>query len=314
MKYLFYILFLGSAAIGSSKLYEHFPDPSNTAFFWEVSDAEPFNELELTWNAQRTAEDGFYFFVSLKQGDEWSPMLYYGQWGSWGQMLFQDSPEDSLASTRRGIVSSRKGKCDGFKIYVQSDYPIDSLSAFTNAPTPPTSEPQIPILLANPDRQSLITLRCDRYTDHYLTTAVSIAVNTLFQHKKINPVDFAQNAYDQENDAYNHWNLSAAQAFVALEGKYTVQVQKLPDFETLYSYLARGTPVVVGIQGTIMGAPRPYYREHAVCVIGYDPTTKKVHCIDPFFPNDKATPVSYSLSDFTKAWNKRQNIACTFKL
>ncbi len=315
MKWFFYTLFLAASSIGSSKIYEHFPDANESSFYWEVADTAPFNELILTWNGLRPEKDGHFFFVSVRQNGEWSPQLYYGQWGSWGQLLFRDTPEDSFASAFRGVVSPKSGHCDGFIVSVQSAHPIGALSVFINEPAISSSgkESLAPVLLKNPDKQSLITLRQLRYSDLYVTTAVSIAVNTLYQEKKIDPVAFATLSYDQEFDAYDHWNLSAAQASAALEGNYLVQIQKLPDFGALYSYLAKGCPVVVGIKGTLGGGPRPHYREHALCVIGYDPSTQRVHCIDPYFPTDKSTAVSYSLFDFTAAWGKRKNIACTFK-
>jgi hypothetical protein len=314
MKFFLYTLFLGIFSLGSAKLYEHFPDSSETSCYWEVADTDPFDELILTWNCLRPEIGGYFFFVSLKQNGEWSPLLYYGQWGSWGQMLFRDDPEDFFATSLRGVVAPKSGYSDGFIVFVHSDYPIGALSVFTNERTASSQNLSLtPILLGNPDKQSLITLRQNRYSDLYLTTAVSIAVNTLFKEKKINPVEFAAACYDQEFDAYDHWNLSAAQAYEALEGKYLVQVQRLPDFTALYSYLAQGCPVVVGIKGTLSGGPRPHYREHALCVIGYDPGTQRVHCIDPYFPVDNSTAVSYSLADFREAWEKRNNIACTFK-
>lgn len=315
MKCFFYTLFLATSSIGSSKIYEHFPDANESSFCWEVADTAPFNELILTWNSMRPEKGGHFFFVSVKQNGEWSPLLYYGQWGSWGQLLFRDAPEDSFASTFRGVVSPKSGHCDGFIISVQSEHPVGALSVFTNESviSSPGRAPLAPILLENPSKQSLITLRENRYADLYLTTAVSIAVNTLYQEKKIDPAALAAHSYDQEYDAYDHWNLCAAAASAALEGNYLVQIQRLPDFAALYSYLAKRCPVVVGIKGTLKGGPRPHYREHALCVIGYDPAAQTVHCIDPYFPTDKSTAVSYSLSDFTAAWEKRKNIACTFK-
>jgi len=315
MKYFLTTFFLILSSTGSSKIYDHFPDSGETPLIWEVSETAPFDELILTWNGTRPAAGGYFFFVSVRQNGEWSPLLYYGQWGAWGQMLFRDAPEDSFATAFRGVVSLKSGHADAFIVFVDSLYPIGSISVFTNEPANVFSrkEPLLPVLLKNPAKQSLITLRERRYSDLYLTTAVSIAVNTLIQEKKIDPSAFAAQSYDQEFDAYDHWSLCAAAASEALDGKYLVQIQRLPDFTALYSYLAQGCPVVVGIKGTLKGGPRPFYREHALCVIGYDPEAQKVHCIDPYFPTDKSTNVSYSLTDFMEAWGKRKNIACTFK-
>jgi Peptidase_C39 like family len=315
MKYFLTTLLLVLSSIGSSTLYEHFPDPGETSAIWEETETAPFDELILTWNGLRPSAGGHFFFVSIRQNGEWSPLLYYAQWGAWGQTLFRDAPDDSFATANRGVVSPKSGPADGFIVFVDSVHPIASLSVFTNDPANVSSGkgPLSPIFLKNPDKQSLITLREPRYSDLYLTTAVSIAVNTLYQEKKINPAAFAAQSYDQEFDAYDHWNLCAAEAYAALEGKYLVQIQRLPDFSALCSYLYQGCPVVVGIKGTLKGGPRPHYREHALCVIGYDPAPEKVHCIDPYFPVDKATAVSYSLADFMEAWGKRKNIACTFK-
>lgn len=76
--------------------------------------------------------------------------------------------------------------------------------------------------------------------------------------------------------------------------------------------MKQGTPVIVSVRGPLTGSARPYAKGHLLVVIGYDSLNQKVICMDPAFPKDSETHVSYGLSDFVQAWNRRGNVAYVF--
>lgn len=290
-------------------------------FVWECAPVKPFRELQLSWNATRLAQEGYSFFVSLRQNGSWSPWLYYGEWGHFGQLLCKENPDTSFAETHRGTARPKQSLSDGFRIRLISPargtlFDLRELFAST-FDTPITSSPDLslsnpsPILLDSVPRYSLLQLRFSPIYEYSLCVAAAAAVNYL--GKNADPVDFSQCVYDQDFDCYEHWPLIAAEAAARLGPDFEVRIEYLPDFSAIYTQLEQGCPVVVGIIGTLMGGPMPFRREHGVAVIGYDPVLKKVHCMDPGFAWYKATFVSYQLEDFLRAWEKRKNIACVFK-
>jgi hypothetical protein len=86
-------------------------------------------------------------------------------------------------------------------------------------------------------------------------------------------------------------------------------VERLLDFEALYQQLDRGVPVIVSVRGPLPGSASPYAKGHLLVVRGYDASSQKVLCMDPAFPADEKTLVSYELSDFIQAWDRRGNLA-----
>ena len=317
---IFTLLFFYSETL-LSETYRHLLSDSEkgeNTIVWEETDTLSFDELILCWNAPRTENGDYAFFVSLRQNGEWSPFLYYGDWGVRGQMLTGESA--SFAKTGRGSATATKGQCDGFRIEVASPNNLLEMerlwvsTAHLAAFKPPLSPPPAlePILLENVPRQSTYTLRLPRYWDMTMVAAMLSAIGHLGK-TNVDIEDFASRIMDGDFECYDFWPLHAAEAYHRLAGAYQVHVERLPDFSALHSCLLKGTPVLVDIQGTPQnGLMWPHYRSHILLVIGYDPLNRKVHCLDPIFPGDKSTSIAYGVDDFIRLWAKRQNIACIF--
>lgn len=291
-------------------LYQHLYHQA----IWEELQTPPFTELILSWNTTRPAAGRFTFFVSVQENSEWSPWLYFGEWGCDGQMLFIDEPEGSNAKVRQGRVFCN---ATGFRVQTIATGGAElnnlMLSVATNSPLVEKELPTEAVLLPHSQRQSQITLRHPRYADLALPTAMTVAINTILKSKVIDASHFAANVYDGDFDYYESLPLSVAEAGHHLWPQISVHAERLPNFNTLHAHLMAGFPVVALLKGTLTGAPRPFYIPHAVCVIGYDPAAQTVICIDPFFPNDRATQVAYSISDFLTAWKKQNNLSVIFQ-
>lgn len=313
-----------SACADFSTNYEYHitnTDCEQEAITWEVTEAPPFNELILSWNAIRSSESAYTFYVSLHQDHEWSPWLYYGDWGSRGQMLCVESQPDSFAETNRGIVRPKKAHADGFRIQVCSIgrdrlCKLERLAAcasdldrFTPSMANLAFELK-PIELKNIPPQSLYTLRLPRHWDMSMIASMLSALRYL-SNQELDPTDLIDHIMDADFESYDFWPLHAAEAFHRLNGAFRVQIEHLPHFTSLHEHLMKGTPVLINILGTPMGGmPWPPYRSHILCVLGYN--QGKVLCMDPAFPSNSSTYVSYSLDDFIRVWAKKHHIACVF--
>jgi hypothetical protein len=130
----------------------------------------------------------------------------------------------------------------------------------------------------------------------------------LRKEKNLDPISFAKLVHDDAFDIYGNWILNIAESYNQLRSP--CHVERLTDFSALHAKLMQGKPVVVSVKGTIPGAPKSYPAGHLICIVGYD--GDKVYCIDPAFPNNESTFVSYDLRDFLTAWGIRRNLAYVF--
>ena len=86
-------------------------------------------------------------------------------------------------------------------------------------------------------------------------------------------------------------------------------MQRMNGFADIYEQLTQGTPVIVSVRGPLIHSAAPYAQGHLLVVTGYDASAKTVFCMDPAFPSNQETNVSYPFSDFIEAWNRRGRIA-----
>lgn len=144
-------------------------------------------------------------------------------------------------------------------------------------------------------------------------TSTAAVTRYLSKNAEVDPIAFAQNAWDGEFDIFGHWGFSVAEAVASLGPSWNGWVERLSGFQSIYTKLKEGLPVIVSVRGPLQGSALPYAKGHLIAVIGYDAALQRVHCMDPAFPSDQETKVSYSLLDFLKAWERRGNIAYVFE-
>lgn len=289
--------------------------PFSTTYFhpkesiWEKTDLPPFDELILSWNGFRPT-GSWTFYISLYQNG-WSPWLPYAFWSKQKQSTFAE--ENELAKTYQDAVSPKQGYATGYRIRLEGD--PATLKALwvccTNhakfLPSNSNHAPVSPLFLQG---RSQMALDHPRRKDLCSPTSTSNAIRFLSPTSKVDPIQFAIASRDHQFDIFGNWVLNTAAAFEALEGRYSVYVTRLSDFDALLENLRRGNPLVVSVKGTIEGAPRSYPNGHLICVTGYD--GGNVFCVDPAFSSDEKTGTSYSLIDFLKSWNTRRNLAYYF--
>ena len=287
---------------------------------WTEENLPPFNELMISWNAARPLAGKFLFYVRVKI-DQWSPLLLYASWGSNGQSSFQNATDtapvriyqDALEITQEAqatafqieIVTEGDAQLDqihGLHVYIGQDAKIKLEQAIPPSHSIHLKVPGI----------SQMCLHHSRQKDLWSPTATTAVTRYLSDDDVLDPVQFASQAWDSEFDMFGNWVLNVAEASVHLGPEWNCWVDRLCGFDAIYRRLQSYTPVIVSVRGPLPGSAQPYAHGHLIAVTGYDATHQRVLCMDPAFPVDNSTHVSYSLLDFTQAWKRRGNMTYVF--
>jgi hypothetical protein len=287
----------------------------------QAEEIPPFNELMFSWNAKRPSDGKYLFYVRVKL-DEWSPWLLYASWGSDGQIGYLNTTTDAPVRVYQDAVEVlEEKKATGFQIKVvpegtASVGDVYSLHVYTNSDQ--LQEPQqmhgdASAICLPLKGLSQITLDHARHMDLCSPTSTAAVVRYLTEGKAVDPLQFAQSAWDGGFDIYGNWVFNVAQASAELGPTWSCWVERLHGFGNIYTRLQQGTPVVVSVRGPLTGSALPYAKGHLLVVIGYDPLQQKVICMDPAFSSDDQTQVSYDFSEFIQAWCRRGRVAYIFK-
>lgn len=305
-----------------------FPDRYQEKSCSEESIA-PFNEMIISWNGSRPIQDtyliSFRLRVQLSPKDtqpQWTPWMSYALWGCDGQASFCENNPSFHTKIDEDVISLQNGfSANGFQVKVSSTthstLPIDirslhiytedstqtssSLSAEQGKSTSPLNVPQI----------SQLTLQHPRNRDLCSPTSLTSALSFLMS-TPIDPLNTPQEVWDKRSNIFGNWVFNTAYASTVLGSKFSVWVERLSGFDSLYAILQKGLPVIVSIRGTLKGALIPYKSGHLIVIRGYNHEKKTVLCMDPAYPDDSMTYVEYDLDEFMEAWKRRRYIAYIF--
>lgn len=316
LKYAFFLLILNNVAIQAKMTH----GPSNITQIWQQDNTDPFDELILSWNTTRPTQGKFLFYISVKT-DTWSPWLLYASWGSEGQSSFLSTTKDAPVKVYQDTLEVFDGKkATGFQIKIDTEGQADlkslyGLHVYTNSDQFKQAQdidPSFTSLNLKVPQISQMTLNHIRHKDLCSPTSTTAVTQYLTKNYSIDPVIFAQNVYDSGFDIFGNWIFNVAQASTYLSNQWHCWVERLNSFNDIYDRIKQGTPVVVSIRGPLPGSALPYAKGHLIVITGYDAIDQKVLCMDPAFPKDSQTSVSYALSDFIEAWNRRGKLAYIF--
>lgn len=289
-------------------------EKNNHTFVWEETEQEPFDELIVSWDAERPKTDSYLIQVSLWTS-EWSPWLNYALWGANDQYTFKESLEDFGIRVCQDAVES-KHKASGFRVRVlarEKGFRGLHVSAIDRSQHVVNFHPtkEISVNLKVPGI-SQIALSDERRTRLCSPTSTTAVINYLSNALNTSPIDFANTIVDTKFDIYGNWILNTAQASHLLGKNWHCYVARLTTFNRIMDQLQLGYPVVVSVRGPLKGSALPYESGHLVVVTGFDSKSQEVYCMDPAFPSDPLTHVTYPLMDFLTAWSRRQGIAYLF--
>lgn len=299
--------------------YHHFPKIEKDAhvYMWE-QDSIPFDELIISWNALRPQHGIFKIGVAVRINDVWSPSFPYAEWGCAGQQG-GDIHDSSFSLRIKEDLLELGTKATGFRVYVEGAsldefYSIHACASnrseiFLEQSDGPDSSIDLPVPLI-----SQMQLKHHHHMNMCSAASTTSVISYLLNINRFDAVSFALQAHDDAFGIFGNWILNTAQASAVLGKKWSCWVQRLNGFDDIYNQLQAQLPVVVSIRGPLPGSALPYHQGHLVVVKGYSHKDKRVLCMDPAFPEDEKTAVSYDLQDFLEAWSRRQNIAYIFKV
>ena len=289
-------------------------------FVWEEIGLAPFDELIVSWNAQRPAEGAYLIQVSVLMG-EWSPWMDYAFWGVTEQYTYEQylsSPAIQVYQDSLEILENRKA--NGFRVRViakgkatlnhfrtlyssmidHSVYVLNSEAA---------DDVSINLGIGGLSQLALTDERSKRLCSPTSTTAI---IRFLLNSTDLSPLAFADTIHDSAFDIYGNWVLNVAQASHELGSLWNCYVVRLKNFNQIIDQLKKGHPVVVSVKGQLKNSALSYESGHLLVVKGYDSTLRQVICMDPAYASDELTHVKYDLSDFLEAWNRRKGLAYLF--
>lgn len=293
----------------------------NSSYVWICEDTIPFHELLITWNALRPLSHGeFTIQFSLKIND-WTDWLPYAFWGYDTQGSHELKDASGRLLTCQDIIKVNYGQhATGFKIRVHSAgsaaiKDFFSLHAAVSRPDELFCSKtliEFSTIALDVPHISQICLSHSRHRHLCSPTSTSAVVAYLLK-QSIDPLAFALKAHDKTFDIFGNWVLNAAHAATLLGNGWNCWVQYLNGFHEIYQRLRQNWPVVVSVRGPLPGSAEPYQQGHLMVVCGFDAKSGRVLCMDPAFPSDSATNVSYDLADFLEAWRRRNCVAYIFE-
>jgi hypothetical protein len=295
-------------------------EKENNTFVWEETQLKPFDELIVSWDAERPLKGSYLIQVSLFTS-KWSPWLDYAFWGAHDQYTFKEHlSELGIQVYQDAIEVLQDKKANGFRIRIMANEKA-SLDGFRTLHTS-SIDRKIHTVNFIPSKNvsvnlkvnglSQIALSDERHLRLCSPTSTTAVINFLSGTSDISPIEFANSIVDSAFDIYGNWILNTAQASHVLGNSWHCFVARLTTFNQIVDQLMKGYPVVVSIKGPLRGGALPYESGHLIVVTGYDSESQEVFCMDPAFSTDDLTHVKYSLNDFLTAWNRRQGIAYLF--
>lgn len=294
---------------------------SSSSYIWKEETTAPFNELILSWNAERPLQGLFAIGISVKIEGDWSPWFAYSSWGSDGQRGGDvNASEYGIRIDQDILEIYGSHKATGFRVAIEAKAGA-SLGTFRSIHantlsleeiSPKKTAKGLDFINLSVPLISQMKLSHPRHRDLCSPTAATSVVSYLLK-KQIDPIHFALNSHDSAFDKFGNWVLNMAQASTLLGGDWRCWVQRMGSFEDVYSRLKMNTPIVVSVKGPLPGSSLPYDHGHLLVIKGFDPIGNKVLCMDPAFPEDSSTDVSYGLHDLLEAWSRRGCLAYVFE-
>jgi len=296
-------------------------EKKETEILWEQITDNPFNELIISWNAERPQKGYYAIYVSILD-TRWSPWLPYAHWGSEEQQSFDTKTSDHKVSLFQDTLELLDGTSSmGFRVKVKAVNGAHLLG-FEAIHAAASDLSYLQKLIIKPPIKSVslkvpslsqIPLPHKRAQHICSATSTTAALRFLLQNPAIDPVKFADKVWDKGFDIFGNWSFNVAQAYTVLGKDWQCWVARLTSFQDIMNSLSKKIPFVVSVKSPLPGSAKPYAEGHLVLVTGYDANHHRVMCMDPAFPTDSETQIFYAFEDFIPAWKRRNYIAYMFK-
>lgn len=286
----------------------------------EEKEVHPFTQLIFSWNAYRPSNGQLHFYIRVrdsktKSWDQWHKMV---EWGSDKQKShFSRGKHSVYTYARLEMHNGRKGDAFQVKAECTGKVNLGAIKGIVVAASDFTQfEPEIykqrgkglaSYLIESIYPQSQMMIDHPRANMLCSPTSLSMVVESL-TGKDIEPLDFANNVYDEGLGVFGNWGFNMAHAFEHTDEDLLFYTTRLSSFKDLYEILKQDIPVAVSVRGEIKGARKEYNNGHLLVVVGYDAKRGKVLCYDPAFDTHEEVPQAYDIHDFIVAWERSRRL------
>ncbi|MEM7175530.1 MAG: C39 family peptidase [Chlamydiota bacterium] len=287
-----------------------------TTYQWEQPSDTPFDELIISWYADRPSNGHYAIYASIKVDENWSPWLPYALWGTDFQQTF-DSGNDFFIRSYQDVVSVGEGKKgSAFRIQIRAEDGA-SLNDFHRLHVSATDlsqfSPDLPTFICEKSVSrfpvpliSQMALSDPRNKRLCSPTSATALVNFYNKDTASNAIDFAEKVYDKRWNIFGNWVFNVAQASLLLGKNYICYVERIENLTDIFSHI----PVVISIKADLPNGAVPYSKSgHLLVVAGYDNDRQSFNCMDPAFQTNQDTAVDYQAVDLLPAWNCSKRIA-----
>lgn len=281
-----------------------------------------FTQLIFSWNALKPKKGFFSFFVQVNDAktNNWQEWHHMADWGNDIQKSYYSQGKDGTTYhyVRLEIPADKYATAYRIKIVAQDHASLSLLRSINinianlqkfKTEKMHTAIAQLPsIFLRHIPLQSQMIL--DHPKANCLCSPTSCSMVVAYLNRQfINPIQFANNVFDNGLGIYGSWPFNTAQAFLQTQGKFLFAVARLNSFIDLYKQLQKKLPVIVSVRGQLQGAPKDYSNGHLLVVVGWDQQKRKVLCHDPAFDTNDKVLVGYDFDAFAAAWGKSCHLA-----
>jgi hypothetical protein len=278
-----------------------------------------FTQLICSWNAVRPKQGYYSFYVRVhsRKKNAWTAWHKMADWGTGVQKSYESLFDGVCRYVYVRLEIDPADKVDGFSIKaVAHNADITGVHGFgvnISDHNKFVDERMVKnvynsVCLSGVPQKSQLTLEHEKKRMMCSPTSCSMLCEYL-SGKSVNPLQFAQHAYDYGLRVYGSWPFNMAQAFNAVEGKYWFYTMRLHSFKSLYDRLKQNIPVAVSVRGEIPGAPKEYKEGHLLLVVGYNAENNAIICHDPAALTDMQTVREYPIDSFLKAWGRSRRLS-----
>lgn len=292
---------------------------------WDQTTPFSFNELIVSWNAQRPKRGKITIWVSVKK-NEWSPWHRMAVWGSNFQQTFVNKLNTLVHTKHVRVELQQRHMAQAFRVkavFSDGAQKTDLRALFVcynnskhfriKKPSPHKQS----VIINDVPRQSQMDLQHERHKDLCSPTSLAMItsyLNNKLTGKKNNPdihnsaIQLAKKVHDNGIDIYGNWLLNVAQAYDTCKGLAFFRVERLNSFDDLLGHLERKIPIAVSVR-KLRGGATPYANGHFIVVVGWDKAQQRVICIDPAFRPKQAMLKRYHINNFLRAWGLSKNLS-----
>ncbi len=306
--------------------------PAQKTMTWQQECLPNSTEFIVSWDAKRPLTGSLLFSVQVQYTDlAWSDWIPIAAWGHNFQTSFPSLNTELINRDGSILMTRQPAKIFAVRVDALDGASLSNLHRLTMNTAPIRAQTDtsknsllLPSVLIKgvPQRSQLLV----KHPDAYFICAPTSASNTLnyLLAQKNLPTIITETLITQVQDrcyvdyeklsAFGNWTLNTSAIYACSHGAIQCHVERLKNFAHLHDRLQAGYPVVVSICCKVPGGAFEYEYGHLITVIGWDQETQSVICIDPAFPTDEQTMVSYALADFLIAWEKnRHGLAFIFE-